>query len=839
MRHSLLALLAALSVGLPVTAGPLVRVPNTTLKLPEVPGSFGYQMANAFSGLTFSAPVALATPPGETNRLFIVEQPGRIQVLPDLGNPQKEVFLDLTTQTAFAGGTEEGLLGLAFHPGYATNGRIFLYRTVTASTTGHPNQLHDRLSEFHVSAANINRADAASEVILFQQADPASNHNAGDVHFGPDGYLYVSLGDGGGANNQFNNAQKIDADLFAGLLRLDVDNRPGSLPPNPHPSVIGNYRIPADNPFVGATNFNGQPVVAAKVRTEYFAVGLRNPWRWSFDSANGELWIGDVGQDKWENVFITRKGANHGWSFREGNVAGPSSSMPTGFLTDPKFNYVPPIQSYAHGSGTDKGNSIIGGYVYRASRLGQLFGTYIYADYVDGNVWSLRRQGSAAPQITWLTARIGISAFGVDPRNGDVLAANVSNGLIYRLDYNPTFTGTPIPPTLADTGALADTASLTPAAGFVAYSVNQPFWSDGAQKQRWFCVPDTSKLLGFATNDAWASPNGTVWMKHFDLELTNGVPESSRRLETRFIVRNSNGVYGVTYRWNSATNAALVPEEGADEIITRVIDGVAKAQTWHYPSRAECLACHNSAAGHSLSFNTAQLNRSFAYPDGTTTNQITALAEAGYFATSPTTLTPLNALAAVEDESVSVEWRIRSYLAANCSLCHRPGGPGGGFFDARLQTKTALAGLIDGPLNDTRGDTNNRVLVGGSPDHSVLFQRQSIRGAGQMPPLASNVADTAASALIQRWIFQLGDPFINDPATMSAEAHGGQLRLHIGQPVNQAVQVEATDSLITPNWLRLDLPGTEPSYPAQAQELLLELPLDGGPQFYRVRSDTP
>ena len=837
LRPLLVLLLTALTVVAPATAGPLVREPNRTLKLPEIPGSFGYQLGNAFPGLTFSAPVAIATPPGETNRLLVVEQSGRITVLPDLRNPQKEVFLDLTAKTAYGG--EEGLLGLAFHPGYATNGRIFLYRTVTASTTGHPNQLHDRLSEFHVSVASPNRADPASELILFQQADPASNHNAGDVHFGPDGYLYVSLGDGGGGNDQFGNAQKIDADLFAGLLRLDVDNREGSLAPNPHPAVVGNYRIPADNPFVGATNFLGKTVLPEKVRTEYFAVGLRNPWRWSFDAANGDLWIGDVGQDRWENIFVTRKGANHGWSFREGNIAGPKAGMPANFLTDPQFNYVAPVQSYAHGSGTDKGNSLTGGLVYRGARLAQLFGAYVYADYVSGNVWTLRRQASGPPVITRLLGQTGIAAFGTDPRNGDILAVNVNSGLIQRLDYNPTFTGTPLPPTLADTGALADTASLTPAPGFVAYSVNQPFWSDGAKKQRWFCVPDTSKLLGFATNDAWASPNGTVWMKHFDLELTNGVPESSRRLETRFIVRNSNGVYGVTYRWDSLTNATLVPEEGTNETITRVINGVAQAQVWHYPSRAECLSCHNPAAGHSLSFNTAQLNRAFTYPGGTTTNQIAALADAGYFAAPPLNLTPLASLGATDDESVSVEWRVRSYLAANCSFCHRPGGPGGGFFDARLQTRTDLAGLINGRLNDTRGDTANRVLLGGSPDHSVLFQRQSMRGPGQMPPIASNVPDDAGAQLIQRWIYQLGDPFINDPATVRAEAHQGRLSLHIGQPTNQAIQLEATDDLAAPRWLRLDVPGTEPTYPALPRTLELQVPLGDGPKYYRVRSDTP
>lgn len=826
----------AVAIVLPAAAGPLVRGPNPTLQLPEVPGSFGYQLVNAFPGTTFAAPLAMANPPGETNRLFVVEQGGRIMVLPDLGNPQKEVFLDLSAKTV-AGG-EQGLLGLAFHPGYATNGRLFLFRTVTASTTGHASQLHDRLSEFRVSAANPNRADTASELILFQQADPASNHNGGDVHFGPDGYLYVSLGDGGGGNDQFGNAQKIDADLFAGLLRLDVDNRPESLAPNPHPSVVGNYRIPADNPFVGATAFLGKAVLPAKVRTEYFAVGLRNPWRWSFDSANGDLWIGDVGQDKWENIFLTRKGANHGWSFREGNLAGPKTGMPTGFLTDPKFNYVAPLHTYAHGTATTQGNSLTGGFVYRGARLAQLFGVYIYADYVSGNVWSLRRQDSGAPTVTRLLGQTGIAAFGADPRTGDILAANVNSGLIQRLDYNPTFTGAPIPPTLADTGALAETASLTPASGFVAYAVNQSFWSDGAQKRRWFRVPD-GRFLGFATNETWSAPAGTVWMKHFDLELTNGVPASARRLETRLLVRNPDGVYGVTYRWNSRTNAGLVPEEGADETITRVINGVAQTQTWHYPSRAECLACHNSSAGHALGFNTAQLNRRFTYADGTTTNQLAALAEAGYFVTPPASLTPLPALAAVDDESVSVDWRVRSYLAANCGFCHRPGGPGGGFFDARLQTKTALTGLINGPLNDPHGDTNNRVLVPGAPDRSVLLRRQSARGAGQMPPLASNVPDAPGSELIQRWIFQLGDPLVTEPVSLRVHRLNGRLRLQVQQPFDQALELETTDRLTSPTWLRLDLPGTEPTYPALPRDLDFELPLEGGAHFYRARTEAP
>lgn len=824
-------------------AGPLTRVPNTTLQLPEVPGGFGYRFVEAFPGLTLDNPVAIAAPPGETNRLFIVEQRGRIIVITNLAAPTRTVFLDLTKVTVYGG--EQGLLGLAFHPGYATNGTFFTFRTLNWAPTGASPTLHERLSRFRVQPDSPHQASAASEIWLFQEIDDYVNHNGGDLHFGPDGYLYVSLGDEGAANDAGNNSQRIDGDFFSGMLRLDVDRRPGSLPPNPHGPltlstnfVSNEYAIPADNPYVGATSFNGKAVNAAKVRTEFYAVGLRNPWRFSFDEANGELWIGDVGQDRWESVYVTRRGANHGWAFREGAIAGAKSGMPAGFMTNPDFNYVPPVFTYAHGSGADKGNSLTGGFVYRGTRLAQLFGAYVFSDYVSGNVWALQRRVGAAPAVTRLLGKTGISAFGVDPRNGDVLAADLSGARLLRLDYSPTFTGAELPPTLAETGALADLVSLEPAAGFVPYAVNQAFWSDGAEKRRWFCVPATNDFLVFNPTETWGAPRGTTWMKHFDLELTNGIPESRRRLETRFLVRNSNGVYGVTYRWNSATNAVLVAEAGEDEVITRVINGAAYTQSWHYPSRAECLACHNRAAGYSLSFNSAQLNREFGYPEGVT-NQLTALIAAGYFGQTPVPVPPLPPLAAIADEAVSLEWRARSYLAVNCAPCHRPSGIGNGFFDARLENPTALTGLINGSLNDSRGDSRNRVLVPGSQEHSVLLQRQSIRGLGQMPPLASSVADAAGSELLARWIAQLVTAPEPQPAGLTSSLANRRLNLHIQQPANQSVYLEATDDLNLTEWRSVPVSGLSASYPAEAREVIVETEITAESKYFRTKSNTP
>ncbi len=243
-----------------VGAGPLTRLPNTTLALPETPGSFGYTMAPMFPGLTFVNPVAILSPPGETNRLFIVERTGRIAVITNLAQPTRSVFLNISSRVRLDDFNEMGLLGMAFHPKYSENGRFFLFYTATATTTGSPNARHDRLSEFRVDTSNSNLGNATSESILLQQSDDMANHNGGDLHFGPDGYLYVALGDEGGANDTGRNAQKINADFFGAILRMDVDNRHGSLAPNPHPAVVGGYRIPADNPYVGASSFNGRGV---------------------------------------------------------------------------------------------------------------------------------------------------------------------------------------------------------------------------------------------------------------------------------------------------------------------------------------------------------------------------------------------------------------------------------------------------------------------------------------------------------------------------------------------------------------------------------------------------
>ncbi|MFO1497133.1 MAG: PQQ-dependent sugar dehydrogenase [Verrucomicrobiota bacterium] len=729
----------------------LVRQLETSLKMPGRPAAVPtnqYVLVEAFSGLTFDKPVAVASPLGESNRLFVVERAGRIVVLTNLAAPARSIFLDISSSVAsnWETGKVEGLSSLAFAPGYLTNRFPFFYATYTFRSNGvGRSDNYNRLARFQSSRATPNEASPQSEVPLITQIDRGEGHNLNDLAFGPDGYLYVAAGDegDGGKGDDFNNAQHIDRNFFSGILRLDVDNRPENLPPNPHPATVGNYSIPHDNPWVGATNFNGLPLEPATVRTEFYAVGLRNPWRISFDPETGFLYEGDVGQHGREEINVIVRGGNYGWSFREGTLPGPKTLPSSDLLL------MDPIYEYSPGYGPNQGFSITGGRVYRGSALPELVGAYLFADYVTGNIWSLRYNGETVTDVQRIAGRVGIAGFGIDPRDGEVLLIDHDRGKLFRLARAEPSEGT-LPPTLALTGAFADLQTLTPSAGIVPYAVNVPFWSDGADKRRWFSMPDTNQTITFNPEGRWLFPTGTVWIKHF--ELTNAVGGSPRRLETRLLVKTEEGIYGVTYRWGgSLADAVLVPEEGMDEAIPVVDQGIIRTQIWHYPGRSECLLCHTPVAGYALGFNPPQLNRDYAY-DPAPANQLAALSAAGYFANAISNVHLLPALADLADPTVSRAYRVRSYLAANCVACHQPGGSAYGSWDARISTSWRNAQIINGPLANERGDTNNRVVVPGSLEHSMLFQRVSQLGSDHMPPVATRELNRQAIDLLRGWI---------------------------------------------------------------------------------------
>jgi glucose/arabinose dehydrogenase len=352
-------------------------------------------LVKAFPSLTFNVPIFLTHAGDGTNRIFVVQQDGNILVFPnDSAVVSDNVFLHITPKLSATSG-EEGLLGLAFHPQYKTNG--YFYVNYTA-----PNPLRTVVARYHVLPNNADRADSSSEFKIIEINQPFTNHNGGMLAFGPDGKLYMGMGDGGSANDPDTNGQHRTT-LLGKMLRIDVDDT----------TVSTHYKIPPDNPFAG--NPSGW-------REEIWALGMRNPWRWSFD-LDGTLWVGDVGQDTREEVDIITKGGNYGWNIMEGTICRPPTTAcdMTGLVL--------PIKDYPHSLGI----AITGGYVYRGYRTPFLTGAYIYADYGSGRIWMLRYvNGAITADSLLMQAPFAISSFGTDQLNELYIVSYSGLASIYR-----------------------------------------------------------------------------------------------------------------------------------------------------------------------------------------------------------------------------------------------------------------------------------------------------------------------------------------------------------------------------------------------------------------------
>jgi len=735
-----------------------LKIPNPGINVPASPPAASYSLNNAFGNLTFARPVAISSPPGDTQRVFICEKAGVIRLVPDVtaATPTSTTFLDLATLVNGRTGEdflpdpngESGLLSVAFHPQYATNRCFYVFYSVTKGTSN-----YQRVSRFKTKASDPNSADTSEEVILIDQIDHATNHNGGDMHFGPDGYLYISVGDEGGSSDNMSNSQRIERDLFAGILRIDVDKKAGNIEPTTHGAIprdgaLARFSIPIDNPFVhtslGGTwngTYNGANVPLASVRREFWATGLRNPWRMGFDPATGALWCADVGQESYEEVNIITRGGNYGWVYREGNHQGPQGGAPANFDT---LYHTKPIHEY----GRSLGSSITGGRVYRGTRIGSLVGKYIFADYNSGNIWALTLDGSSVERIA---GEGGIAAFGYDPSNQDILLADDNSGIIRRL--TAATSDSSYPPTLSATGLFADLADLSPSPGVTPYTVNLPFWSDHAVKSRWVAVPDGVSQFAWSKDGLWTLPAGTIWVKHFDMEMERGNAASKKRIETRLIVKNATGAYGVSYRWNEAgTEAFLAADAGENFELAVTEDGSPAPQTWRIPSRAECMICHTPQAGHALSFNTRQLNLANDIL-GFTGNQLTTLRQQGYLSNEPGSPNLLPRHLRADEEDFSVEARVRSYLAVNCSYCHKAGGTAPASWDGRPELLLAQTSMVNGTASNNGGDAANKLVVPGDTAHSIILNRVAVtNGFTRMPPIGSNVIDSTNVALITEWI---------------------------------------------------------------------------------------
>ena len=359
--------------------------------------SQGVSIVNAFPNLTFSNPIFLTSAGDGTRRLFVVQQNGLIKVFQnDSAATTAKTFLNITGKLS-SPTNEEGLLGLAFHPDFSSNG--YFYVNYTA-----PNPLRTVVARYRVRQDDQDRADSLSEFKILEINQPFTNHNGGMIAFGPDRYLYIGMGDGGDANDPDSNGQNRSV-LLAKILRIDVDDT----------TATTHYAIPPDNPFAG--NSSGW-------REEIWAWGFRNPWRWSFDPPTRQLWVGDVGQGAREEVDIVEKGKNYGWRIMEGTICRPGGG------TCDTTGLTLPIKDYPHTNGNI---AITGGYVYRGYRQPFLIGAYVYADYGTGRIWMLRYEnGGLTADSLLLKATFPISSFGTDENGELYIVSYLGTAGIYR-----------------------------------------------------------------------------------------------------------------------------------------------------------------------------------------------------------------------------------------------------------------------------------------------------------------------------------------------------------------------------------------------------------------------
>lgn len=666
-------------------------------------GTAEIELFDAFPSLNFNNAVYLTAIPGSSD-LAIVEQGGRIVRFNPSNASSVTVMLDISARQPMQA-NEEGLLGLAFDPDYENNGRAYVHYTEHGPR-------RSVLSRLLRSTVNPLQLDSATEQVLLEQDQPFSNHNGGMLAYGPDNMLYMALGDGGSANDPQNNSQRL-SNLLGKLLRLDVSG--------------AGLAIPADNPFVGQ----------AGARGEIWAYGLRNPWRFSFDRLTGTLWLGDVGQNSREEIDIITRGGNYGWRVFEAEERFDDSqnSLPDSAFTAPVFSY-----------GRDSGFSITGGYVYRGSTAPSIQGQYVYADF-GGEVWALEYDGASVGENRSLGILNSVSSFGEDA-TGELFAVSLGGSVF---GFRESSSGNAAAPgLLSETGLFADLVSLTPANGMIEYAVNAEFWSDGARKQRWIGIPD-GQQIEFSNTGNWVFPLGTVVVKHFELELQEGVPESARRMETRVLVNTDNGFQGYVYRWNDdQTDARLLSGSEQQSLQIETANGN-RTQVWHYPSRAECLACHTVAAGEVLGVNTRQMNRTFAYP-AASDNQLRSWNNIGLFSEEIGAAEQWQQMVDATDTAQSLENRARAYLDANCANCHRPGGASGSSLDLRYSTETNDLNAINIEPQVPSASTADRLIVPGNRESSVVLQRMRSLDESRMPPISSNTIDREGVDLIGEWI---------------------------------------------------------------------------------------
>lgn len=644
---------------------------------------FDYETDIAFPEIRFKRPVHLVSVPGsEPERLMGVDLEGPIR---SFVNRPDASQLDLAIEFP----RSHRLYAIAFHPDYPATPEAFVFYNQRYPGTG-----TNTVSRFRMAQLDPPVLDPASEEAVIRWW--SKGHDGGDLCFGPDGMLYISSGDGQAPADPAHSAQNVD-DLLGAILRIDVSERP--------------YRVPPDNPFVGMEG----------VRPEQFCYGHRNPWKMSF-SPEGDLWVGDNGDEQWESIYRCTAGCNHGWSTYEGShpyrldegLKGPSQSL------------AGPVAEHPH----TEMRSAIGGRVCRDPRLPGLHGRYLYGDYVTGKIWGLRwADGVKTEHEPVADLREKLLAFS-ETREGTFLVLR-NDGLIARLKRSDRGERPAFPARLSEAGLFANTRSRQPAAGVVPYQIQHPMWRDGLETERHVALPSGE---GFRVDRnpefGWEMGEGGVAM--LTLIGSNQVP-----VETQLILRESEIYYFYSYAWNEAgDDAELVPAAGT------TIRG------HRFASRSECMVCHTAANNFLLGVRDAQLNLG----DQLACWNALGLTREPHFAHPAT----VQAWPRRDDPNAGSEQAARTWLHVNCAHCHQEGGAGGrGDFVLFEHLGLGDCGLAQAPKLDLWQLNDPQLVAPQAPDRSMILKRISVRGAGQMPLFGSDIVDREGVALLRRWIESL------------------------------------------------------------------------------------
>lgn len=759
---------------LPAPVGPFLNgvLPSRT---PSGPGSSEWDVEPAFPNITLTDTlVVTAAPTGD--RIYAGSRNGLVVSFEnDPGAAVAEPLLDIRDRVAVV--WDGGFLGLVFHPEFGQSGSPFgrafyVYYSshcsldASGSTTDlgacndeYPREsasgffgTYLRLSRFEALPGGL-IADASSEQVMINIRLYNDSHRGGGLAFRDDGYLYVTIGD----QFRFDTAQDVVDSLEGGTLRLAVDvadagDGAWSCPAGSHAprrvfDSLGEasglyYCVPDDNPWLDPEG---------GLFEEYCSIGHRNPHRLARDPVTDRLWSGEIGEASREEINVIECGNNYGWPFREGKIAGvrPEPDSYLGELTDPVIDFT-----------RDEAQAIIGGYVYRGAKLPELEGYYLAGDYVTNRIWAISLDESTMTATkTYLTdfSAGNLATWGQDNEGEVFMGSVVGDNPLYALTRIEDPVGD-APSLLSQTAAFADLQEAEPNDFWLPYSLNQPFWSDGAAKTRFIAVPsdgerDTvDEQIAFDPFDNWSFPVGTVLMKHFELPLDEVDPRQTARLETRFLVLGTDDQwYGLTYRWlEDQSDAVLLTAEETEDYEIVAADGSTRTQTWYFPSRLDCLSCHRQGSGGALGVRTHQLNGS---PSDGVGNQLLAWNALGLFSESldEGSISMMPASPSTGDVTAPLEERARSWLDSNCSYCHRPAEANAGF-DARFTTPFPAQGLLWTGVRNDLGNPDTVVIYPGDPTLSAAWQRAAAVGSIAMPPLAKELPDQPAVDLLGAWI---------------------------------------------------------------------------------------